>query len=231
MDLTIVAYATLALSLFVSAIKMGGFILNADPRSIVNAGRWGLAVLPILALAALVWLTVSGRSTAAMLLAAFLLPVFVQAAPRWRVLFGGLGSTRGGLHPFASDLGGAVVPVDGSTPRQSPDPELVARSIAVLQAYLEDARPQTSAPALSQIEHRPVAVRNAPVNGGNGHMPISTHMSTQEAFAILGLVPMTSPREVKEAHRRLAQMVDPEVGGSRYLLTKIDEARDVLLGD
>ena len=39
MDLTVVAYATLALSLFVSAVKMGGWILNADPRAIVNSGR------------------------------------------------------------------------------------------------------------------------------------------------------------------------------------------------
>jgi hypothetical protein len=37
MDLTVLAYATLALSLFVSAIKMGGWILNADPRAILNA--------------------------------------------------------------------------------------------------------------------------------------------------------------------------------------------------
>ena len=35
MDLTVVAYATLALSLFVSAVKMGGWILNADPRAII----------------------------------------------------------------------------------------------------------------------------------------------------------------------------------------------------
>src|SRR5215470_18399750 len=114
MDLTIVAYATLALSLFVSAIKMGGYILNADPRSIVNAGRWALAALPVVALAVLAWLAMSGRSTAAILLAAFLLPVFVQAAPRWRMLFGSFGSTDAGLHPFASDRGGAVVPVDGA---------------------------------------------------------------------------------------------------------------------
>ena len=40
MDLTVVAYATLALSLFVSAVKMGGWILNADPRALINSGRW-----------------------------------------------------------------------------------------------------------------------------------------------------------------------------------------------
>ncbi len=40
MDLTILAYATLGLSLFVSAVKMGGWILHADPRTILNGGRW-----------------------------------------------------------------------------------------------------------------------------------------------------------------------------------------------
>ena len=110
MDLTVVAYATLALSVFVSAVKMGGWILNADPRAIISAGRWTLALLPALALAALAWLITSGRWTAAVLLAAFLLPVFVQAAPRWRVLFAPFNTMKGGMRPFATDLGGSIVP-------------------------------------------------------------------------------------------------------------------------
>jgi hypothetical protein len=40
MDLTVLAYATLGLSLFVSAVKMGSWILHADPRTLVNGGRW-----------------------------------------------------------------------------------------------------------------------------------------------------------------------------------------------
>ncbi len=75
MDLTIVAYATLALSLFVSAVKMGGWILNADPRAIINSGRWALIALAALALGVLVWLVATGRWTSAMMLAAFMLPV------------------------------------------------------------------------------------------------------------------------------------------------------------
>ena len=86
MDLTVMAYATLGLSLFVSAIKVGDWILNADPRAIINAGRWALVAFVVLAVTALVWLIASGRWTGAMMLAAFMLPVFVQAAPRWRVL-------------------------------------------------------------------------------------------------------------------------------------------------
>ena len=142
MDLTVVAYATLALSVFVSAVKMGGWILNADPRAIISAGRWTLALLTALALALLVWLVASGRWTAAVLLAAFLLPVFVQAAPRWRVLFAPFNTVKGGMRPFATDLGGSIVPTASSTTREPPDPELVAQSIAVLRAYLQHSEPQ-----------------------------------------------------------------------------------------
>src|SRR6266852_5451970 len=99
MDLTVVAYATLALSLFVSAVKMGGWILNADPRAIINSGRWALVALAALALGVLAWLVASGRWTSAMMLAAFMLPVLVQAAPRWRVLFGPLNAARSEFPP------------------------------------------------------------------------------------------------------------------------------------
>jgi hypothetical protein len=229
MDLTVVAYATLALSLLVSAVKMGGWILNADPRAIVNAGRWTLAALPALALGLLVWLLASGRWTAAMLLAAFLLPLAVQAAPRWRVLFAPFAGTRGGLRPFAADLGANIVRRDDPTARERPDPELVERSIAVLRCYLEQTRPRPEQD-LPQLEHRPAdgCRSNVAANGSGSAHP---RMSTREAFDILGLEPTPSPREVKDAHRRLTQLLDPQLGASPYLLAKIDEARDVLLGD
>src|SRR6266511_5315123 len=86
MDLTIVAYATLAISLFVSAVNIGGWILNADPRAIINSGRWALIALAALALGVLVWLIATSRWASAMMLAAFMLPVFVQAAPARRGL-------------------------------------------------------------------------------------------------------------------------------------------------
>jgi hypothetical protein len=246
MDLTVVAYATLALSVFVSAVKMGGWILNADPRAIIGAGRWALALLPAVALAVLVWLVASGRWTAAVLLAAFLLPVFVQAAPRWRVLFGPFNTTKSGMRPFASDLGGSIVPRGSSPAREPPDPELVAQAIAVLRAYLQHhTGPQIPQQARSQIEHRPPGAHSdgkqangSQMNGtqangtrANGSGNSGSHMSTQEAFEVLGLKPTPSPREVRAAHRHLAQLLDPEQGGSHYLLAKIDEARDVLLGE
>src|SRR6201994_3585157 len=152
MDLTVVAYATLALSLFVSAVKMGGWILNADPRAIINSGRWALLALAALALGVLAWLVASGRWTSAMMLAAFMLPVFVQAAPRWRVLFGPLNAARGDFAPPPRDFG-------FSRPRGVVDPELVHQSIAVLRAYLE----QTAA----GLEYRPAGAR-PPRPAGDG---------------------------------------------------------------
>jgi|SRR5262245_48486727 hypothetical protein len=224
MDLTVVAYATLALSLLVSAFKIGGSILNADARAIVNAGRWILAGLPLAALGLLVWLAATGRWTAATFLAAFLLPVMVQALPRWRLLLPPLYPVDRGLRPFATDIGGSVVAHDSAVGR--PSSELVAQSIAVLRDYLEQNRiVEHGAPLI--VHDRAGTDRGTTPQNGSG----AQQMSTQEAFEVLGLRPTPSPREVKAAHRRLEQVVAPQHGGSPYLLMKINEARDVLLGE
>ena len=218
MDLTVVAYATLALSLVVSAVKMGGWILNADPRAIINSGRWALVALAALALGVLAWLIASGRWTLAMMLAAFMLPVFVQAAPRWRVLFGPINAARSDFPPNPRDFGAGG---GFSSARVTADPELVRQAIAVLSAYLE----QTGA----QLEHRGTerCLANTVKRSGNGR----ARMSREEALDILGLEPTASAQEITDAHRRLGERVDPQAGGTHYLSMKIDEARDVLLGD
>jgi hypothetical protein len=215
MDLTVVAYATLGLSLFVSAIKVGDWVLHADPRTIINAGRWALVSFVVLALAALVWLVASGRWAGAMMLAAFLLPVLVQAAPRWRVLFApfNVGFFR------ASGLGG--VPGGPSPGRELPDPELVQQSLAVLKAYLAHTRPQIESKATD------TDFATAPTNGSGLRMRMSKH----EALDVLGLNEDASAQDIMEAHRRLEQRLSPQFGGTRYLNRTIDEARDVLLGE
>jgi hypothetical protein len=222
MDLTILAYATLGLSLFVSAVKMGGWILHADPRTILNGGRWALVALAALALGVLLWLVMSGRWSSAMMLAAFMLPIFVQAAPRWRVLFGPLNAMRSDFSPITPDFS---APRGGfSNARGMTDPELVQQSLAVLRAYLA----QTGAQAATQIGHTPAspqAGNGAATMPGNGRL----RMSTEEALDILGLEPTASAQEIREAYGRLEQKVDPELGGTHYLMAKIIEARDVLL--
>jgi hypothetical protein len=219
MDLTVVAYATLALSLFVSAVKMGGWILNADPRAIINSGRWALLALAALALGVLAWLVASGRWTSAMMLAAFMLPVFVQAAPRWRVLFGPINAARSDFPPNPRDFSSAAGGF--SSARAPTDPELVRQAIAVLSAYLEQAG--------SQLEYKPAERRLASAGKGSGNGRL--RMSREEALDVLGLEPSASAQKIAETHRRLGERLDPHVGGTHYLSMKIDEARDVLLGE
>ena len=223
MDLTILAYATLGLSLFVSAVKMGGWILHADPRTILNGGRWALVAFAALALGVLIWLVMTGRWSSAMMLAAFMLPIFVQAAPRWRVLFGPLNAMRSDFPPITPDFS---TPRGGfSNARDMTDPELVQQSLAVLRAYLAQAGAQT---ATQQIEHAPAylqAGNGAGTGSGNGRL----RMSTEEALDILGLEPTATAQEIRDAYCRLEQKVDPELGGTHYLMAKIIEARDVLL--
>jgi hypothetical protein len=202
---------------------MGGWILHADPRTILNGGRWALVAFAALALGVLLWLVMTGRWSSAMMLAAFMLPIFVQAAPRWRVLFGPLNAMRSDFPPITPDFS---TPRGGfSNARDMTDPELVQQSLAVLRAYLAQAGAQT---ATQQIEHTPAylqAGNGAGTGSGNGRL----RMSTEEALDILGLEPTATAQEIRDAYCRLEQKVDPELGGTHYLMAKIIEARDVLL--
>jgi hypothetical protein len=57
----------------------------------------------------------------------------------------------------------------------------------------------------------------------------SGDMTIDEAYEILGLTPGADAEAIKAAHHRLMKQLHPDHGGTDYLATKINRARDVLL--
>jgi hypothetical protein len=91
----------------------------------------------------------------------------------------------------------------------------------LLEAYLDRVRPDWRDELAGELAG----------GGGSGAGTRSTSgdMSVEEAYAILGLSAGADAEAIKEAHRRLMVKLHPDHGGSGYLATKINRARDVLL--
>ena len=64
-----------------------------------------------------------------------------------------------------------------------------------------------------------------------GGAPGGGPMGLAEARAILGVGDDATAEEVKQAHRRLMKQFHPDHGGSDYLAARINEAKEVLLGE
>jgi hypothetical protein len=205
-----IAIGAFVLSSFVSALRIGHWILNADPRAILNAGRWSLLLIAALTLAVLVWLATNGKWSAALMLAAFILPILVHAAPRWRLLLGPFSSLARGAFSISSDHSPGVRAANGFYAPGFIDPELAERSAAILQAYLEQSSHHAG------TKPGAITFNTRPINGSAvGFQP--KRMSTAEAFDVLGVDTAAGACEIKEAHQRLE--------------AKINEARDILLGE
>ncbi|HXO90509.1 MAG TPA: DnaJ domain-containing protein [Stellaceae bacterium] len=219
---------------------LGGLLLlvylfvNADPARLAR----GLKVSGIVvAVAAVATLAISGRLAALLVPVAMMMPLLVRVRAlldRYRTPAGGQTSTvatpflRMTLDHDTGSMTGTILRgrFSGMRVEELGGADLLAllrecraedeEGARLLEAYLDRVRP----------DWRDELAGERP--GGSGR-PAGGDMTAEEAYAILGLAPGADAEAIKEAHRRLMVKLHPDHGGSDYLATKINRARDVLL--
>ena len=228
--------AVLAAVLFVRSAA------RSNPGQVVHYARIaGAVVIGFL----LLLLTLRGQLNTALMLAPVLLPLLI----RWRALRQRLSAARGPTPGQHSDVQTRFLrmTLDHDTGTMSGEvlegrfkgcwladlslQDLVnlwlevaqadEQSAAVLEAYLD----RTHGDAWRDVAGEPGEPGAGRQGGAN-----SAAMSRTEALEILGLEENPTPGEIKAAHRRLMQKLHPDQGGSTYLATKINQAKDLLLG-
>lgn len=91
------------------------------------------------------------------------------------------------------------------------------QGLALLEAYLERMHPEWFQSAQQDSSGRTSAHTS------------DNAMTRDQALEILGLQPSASEADIKSAHRTLMLKIHPDHGGSTYLASKINEAKDFLL--
>ena len=248
------AWFVLGVFLLFSVIVLLRWYANAPPETVWRALRWtGLALAVIVGLV----LLFRGGLTYLWIAGAFLVPWLM----RRRAMRGWEGAARsrpGGQRStvrtrfVAMELDHDTGAMDGEV-REGP---LAGRRLSGLSLdellgllALAAAQDQQSAQVLQSYldrVHGDVWRERARAGGeeGAGEGPgagsgdragpgkrSSGGMSREEAWEVLGLAPGAGEAEIKAAHRRLIQQYHPDHGGTDYLAAKINEAKDLLLGD
>ena len=226
---------------------LSGFLMlvylfvNADPARLAR----GLKVTGIvIAVVAVATLAISGRLAALLMPLAMLMPLLIRVRSildRYRPPTGSQTSTvttaflRMMLDHDTGSMEGTILRGRFSGMR------LEELAVADLLSLLRECRAEDEEGArlleayLDRLHpdwRDELAGERASSAGGSGRgsaRPSSGDMTVDEAYAILGLSPGADPEAVKEAHRRLMVKLHPDHGGSDYLATKINRARDVLL--
>lgn len=236
-------FLVLGLAILIALGFVGRWFLNADPRAAAAAVRWiGLGGGVLLGLFLLT------RVGTAALFPIVLTTVFLLR--RRRGLFGARGFAGFGGRTTPSP--GQTSEVETATLRMALDHDTGEMQGTVLRGRFEGrdlesmsfgelvqllaechANDEQSVSLLETYldrEQGPDWREHAKGEGGPGGATANAPITKDEAYDVLGLKPGASPEDVKEAHHRLMLKMHPDQGGSTYLASKINQAKDLLLG-
>lgn len=218
---------------------------RSNPASVSKAlRRLGLAALVALGL----WLVLTGKVAGLFAVAAGLAPWIMRALrlhSMWKSV-GRMGSRTAQASPgnkssvqtrfFRMSLDHDTGELDGEI-LEGPGKGSLLSQVNFEQAMDLWSRAQVDPPSLQVLESwldRTWPDWREKAGAGPGSEQPSAAgtgaMTRDEAWEILGLQPNASADDIKAAHRRLMRMVHPDHGGSTWLASRINQARDLLLG-
>jgi DnaJ domain len=110
---------------------------------------------------------------------------------------------------------------------------LDALDLATLTGFLADIDEESRALLMAYLDRREPRWRDH-VQGDAATGPSRPgwgggKMTEEEAYQILGVQPGASAVEIGRAHRTLMKKLHPDQGGSTYLASRVNEAKDMLL--
>jgi hypothetical protein len=221
------------------------WFIRTEPRQILKTLRWsGLAIAIIIA----VVLIATRQIQLIYPLVLFLLPWFLRARAFRNRMKSARGPTPGGTSevrtPFVvMQLDHDTGAMDGTVQKGPFAGRLLSQlslddaislyrtaaaedemSAQVLLAYLERMHGDAWRRRAEQAGGAAGAGAGAAAAGGGP-------MGMAEARSILGVGENATADEIKLAHRRLMKQFHPDHGGSDYLAARINEAKEVLLGE
>jgi DnaJ domain len=224
------------IAILCGVLLLGYVFVQADPAKLARNLKWiGIAAAVVVGLALLV--VSEGR------VALFLAPL-IPLIPLWRRLRAWFGGARGPAAGRRSTVATAFV-------RMSLDHDTGEMAGTVLQgrfagmrlaelgrgellALLRECRTDDEEGARlveAYLDRSDPDWRDG-MHGEEAAAPpggASADVTVEEAYAILGLAPGADAAAIRAAHRRLMKQLHPDHGGTDYLATKINRARDVLL--
>jgi len=235
-------YFILGLALLVGFSLLGKWFVSADPKSVAQGLRWAGAIVAALVL---FFFMVHGNLGLLLAVLGGAVPLVSAALLQRRRAKASRGPSPGQqsalrtaffdmtLDHDSGEMTGRVLKgaYAGAPLEDMPLADLLvlwqecraedAQSTAVLEAYLDRCHGE---------DWRQAAGDGAYGNGASGDAARPAGpMTESEALEILGLEKNPDRATINEAHRRLMQKLHPDHGGSNYLASKINEAKDLLL--
>lgn len=232
----------LGVALFVGVVLIARWFVDADTKKVFKALRWtGVILAVVLGL----FMLVSGRFSLLWVVLMGLLPWIARFRMFRRMARAARGPSPGRqsrvdtrfvamtLDHDSGDMDGEVLegPYAGRQLSGMSLDDLLAlfasasredaQSASVLEAYLDRAHGDEWRDRARGENHESSSSSSSSRTGGA--------MTVEEAYQLLDLEPGASKEEITKRHRDLMKKVHPDHGGSDYLASRINEAKECLL--